>query len=119
MFFLRIRRPPRSTRTDTRSPYTTLFRSRRRGAAVSMAKILLLSVDRVLAQRIEEATGGGATVELAQPVEREALDEPALIVIDRAAIPPERALSVAIGAVVAGEGGRHVLLATDAFEAGQ
>src|SRR3546814_14132192 len=26
-FFLRIRRPPRSTRTDTRLPYTTLFRS--------------------------------------------------------------------------------------------
>src|SRR3546814_18501371 len=29
-FFLRIRRPPRSTRTDTLFPYTTLFRSRRR-----------------------------------------------------------------------------------------
>src|SRR3546814_7722661 len=26
-FFLRIRRPPRSTRTQTRCPYTTLFRS--------------------------------------------------------------------------------------------
>src|SRR3546814_1292794 len=26
--FLRIRRPPRSTRTDTLCPYTTLFRSR-------------------------------------------------------------------------------------------
>src|SRR3546814_16360651 len=26
-FFLRIRRPPRSTRTDTRFPYTTLVRS--------------------------------------------------------------------------------------------
>src|SRR3546814_13887102 len=26
-FFLMIRRPPRSTRTDTRFPYTTLFRS--------------------------------------------------------------------------------------------
>src|SRR3546814_21068612 len=26
-FFLRIRRPPRSTRTDTLFPYTTLFRS--------------------------------------------------------------------------------------------
>src|SRR3546814_10735695 len=25
--FLRLRRPPRSTRTDTRCPYTTLFRS--------------------------------------------------------------------------------------------
>src|SRR3546814_15134631 len=30
-FFLMIRPPPRSTRTDTLFPYTTLFRSRRRG----------------------------------------------------------------------------------------
>src|SRR3546814_15497590 len=29
IFFLRIRRPPRSTRTDTLFPYTTLFRSAR------------------------------------------------------------------------------------------
>src|SRR3546814_14673760 len=28
-FFLRIRRPPRATRTDTLFPYTTLFRSER------------------------------------------------------------------------------------------
>src|SRR3546814_2053785 len=28
VFFLRTRRPPRSTRTDTLFPYTTLFRSR-------------------------------------------------------------------------------------------
>src|SRR3546814_18889346 len=32
-FCLRIRRPPRSTRTDTLFPYTTLFRSRGQGAA--------------------------------------------------------------------------------------
>src|SRR3546814_19039240 len=31
-FFLMIRRPPRSTRTDTLFPYTTLFRSGRAGA---------------------------------------------------------------------------------------
>src|SRR3546814_3223320 len=31
-FFLRIRRPPRSTRTDTLFPYTTLFRSRLRSS---------------------------------------------------------------------------------------
>src|SRR3546814_9127923 len=31
-FFLMIRRPPRSTRTDTLFPYTTLFRSQRRVA---------------------------------------------------------------------------------------
>src|SRR3546814_13723408 len=30
IFFLMIRRPPRSTRTDTLFPYTTLFRSVRR-----------------------------------------------------------------------------------------
>src|SRR3546814_15011862 len=30
-FFLMIRRPPRSTRTDTLFPYTPLFRSVRRG----------------------------------------------------------------------------------------
>src|SRR3546814_12841024 len=30
LFFLMIRRPPRSTRTDTLFPYTTLFRSYRR-----------------------------------------------------------------------------------------
>src|SRR3546814_18140423 len=30
VFFLLIRRPPRSTRTDTLFPYTTLFRSQRR-----------------------------------------------------------------------------------------
>src|SRR3546814_7571379 len=31
------RRPPRSTRTDTLFPYTTLFRSRRRPAAQDLA----------------------------------------------------------------------------------
>src|SRR3546814_4780478 len=30
LFFLMIRRPPRSTRTDTLFPYTTLFRSQTR-----------------------------------------------------------------------------------------
>src|SRR3546814_17453938 len=38
VFFVRIRRPPRSTRTDTLFPYTTLFRSLSRtfaGAAKS------------------------------------------------------------------------------------
>src|SRR3546814_15148799 len=31
VFVLRLRRPPRSTRTDTLFPYTTLFRSARHG----------------------------------------------------------------------------------------
>src|SRR3546814_5415869 len=33
-----IRRPPRSTRTDTLFPYTTLFRSAMRGSAAPMDK---------------------------------------------------------------------------------
>src|SRR3546814_15315673 len=36
-FFLMIRRPPRSTRTDTLFPYTTLFRSGRRPGGSSEA----------------------------------------------------------------------------------
>src|SRR3546814_14090957 len=36
-FFLMIRRPPRSTRTDTLFPYTTLFRSRRNAACARRA----------------------------------------------------------------------------------
>src|SRR3546814_3424248 len=34
IFFLMIRRPPRSTRTDTLFPYTTLFRSKHRHALI-------------------------------------------------------------------------------------
>src|SRR3546814_5362602 len=34
VFFLMIRRPPRSTRTDTLFPYTTLFRSARKSGAL-------------------------------------------------------------------------------------
>src|SRR3546814_12025772 len=38
-FFLMIRRPPRSTRTDTLFPYTTLFRSARARASLSLALV--------------------------------------------------------------------------------
>src|SRR3546814_1054173 len=51
LFFLMIRRPPRSTRTDTRFPYTTLFRS-----------------DLLHAERSAGARAGGAHVQ--HPVRR-------------------------------------------------
>src|SRR3546814_16480847 len=35
IFFLMVRRPPRSTRTDTLFPHTTLFRSMRLGVATT------------------------------------------------------------------------------------
>src|SRR3546814_1942357 len=38
-----IRQPPRSTRTDTRFPYTTLFRSHLRGDVGAVVAILELS----------------------------------------------------------------------------
>src|SRR3546814_7885582 len=55
-FFLMIRRPPRSTRTDTLFPYTTLFRS-----------------GRALEQRLHHHRAVGQlrmAVAVAQPVER-------------------------------------------------
>src|SRR3546814_1804992 len=44
VFFLMIRRPPRSTRTDTLFPYTTLFRSWILGSVLStLGAIIFLS----------------------------------------------------------------------------
>src|SRR3546814_18806527 len=40
-FFLMIRRPPRSTRTDTLFPYTTLFRSGERTGNVDLVTVAL------------------------------------------------------------------------------
>src|SRR3546814_8138954 len=40
-FFLMIRRPPRSTRTDTLFPYTTLFRSRLLGLSFLAAAFVI------------------------------------------------------------------------------
>src|SRR3546814_14786238 len=48
-----IRRPPRSTRTDTLFPYTTLFRSRQ-ADDVRQAPALVLDEDR---ERIERPAG--------------------------------------------------------------
>src|SRR3546814_10574345 len=63
-FFLMIRRPPRSTRTDTRFPYTTLFRSAQR---------LRGPVERARREqfvRILQAQPGGDMVEVAVDGER-------------------------------------------------
>src|SRR3546814_1244294 len=57
-FFLMIRRPPRSTRTDTLFPYTTLFRS---------GHLQPWSADRLRAgRRLRSVAGGG--VRLARSV---------------------------------------------------
>src|SRR3546814_16579583 len=52
-FFLKIRRPPRSTRTDTLCPYTTLFRSIQRHRLAKVGGRHLLC-DRCLPRRAEQ-----------------------------------------------------------------
>src|SRR3546814_5717472 len=62
VFFLMIRRPPRSTRTDTLFPYTTLFRSKFRsliliGAFAELDRALALNFEiRIKMARSEEHT---------------------------------------------------------------
>src|SRR3546814_20216610 len=49
-FFLMIRRPPRSTRTDTLFPYTTLFRSIRRHAVLRSSAFVCKRFRRIKAR---------------------------------------------------------------------
>src|SRR3546814_16934581 len=51
-FFLMIRRPPRSTRTDTLFPYTTLFRSALCFRAVEMLELQRIRIDRRYAAQV-------------------------------------------------------------------
>src|SRR3546814_16141968 len=57
-----IRRPPRSTRTDTLFPYTTLFRSWYRGKNTEGPSLRELSGDPLLAQ--PEFRNGAARLKL-------------------------------------------------------
>src|SRR3546814_2509931 len=59
-FFLMIRRPPRSTRTDTLFPYTTLFRSVRTMAVAATVRHEMLlpavgTIEQLPAQRARAA----------------------------------------------------------------
>src|SRR3546814_1307964 len=61
-FFLMIRRPPRSTRTDTLFPYTTLFRSGAGGVLLNAIadvqnRLFRYLQDRVLHLDVEEIDG--------------------------------------------------------------
>src|SRR3546814_19892171 len=62
LFFLMIRRPPRSTRTDTLFPYTTLFRSR---DDLAQDPLLDLRRDHRRRRVRAHATGVGAGVAVA------------------------------------------------------
>src|SRR3546814_5959776 len=54
-FFLMIRRPPRSTRTDTLFPYTTLFRSPRSAdAAVDQGRAYSFAAEQIALRRVDD-----------------------------------------------------------------
>src|SRR3546814_12959217 len=74
-FFLMIRRPPRSTRTDTLFPYTTLFRSSEAQAAVPGADPAAgaLHPDRPLCQCLRQ--GPDRTVKARMVADRQDRDE--------------------------------------------
>src|SRR3546814_10598315 len=59
VFFLMIRRPPRSTRTDTLFPYTTLFRSRHfeKLGLVRIHAHRIADRDRILGQSLDADIG--------------------------------------------------------------
>src|SRR3546814_14247901 len=65
MFFLMIRRPPRSTRTDTLFPYTTLFRSNAESADENPVKAIELCPQPVIGAINGVAITGGFEVALA------------------------------------------------------
>src|SRR3546814_13349429 len=64
--FLRIRRPPRSTRTDTLFPYTTLFRSYREYEdALAAFRRLRLDAEREFQQTIHNSISEGTRLPFA------------------------------------------------------
>src|SRR3546814_19501776 len=63
LFLLMIRRPPRSTRTDTLFPYTTLFRSTQMGVVEKFRPLLTALRPLLLDMGVMVSTGSGARSE--------------------------------------------------------
>lgn len=78
-----------------------------------MADIILLSIDRIFAERIEQAFDQRAKFRFVQQLVREDLPGAGVIVLDRAAIPQNRSLTSAVADTVAQAQGLPVVLACD------
>lgn len=81
-----------------------------------MAAIVLLSVDRQLAERIEQAFAGRATFRMVQDIEASDLPGAGVVVLDRAALAATRSLSSAVAETVAIAKGLPVVVASDTLE---
>src|SRR3546814_7057371 len=82
-FFLIIRRPPRSTRTDTLFPYTTLFRSTKEALPGILAEARSENVDLSLSWGTSVTLGiGGTFSQLDDPVHYHEVPEIFMIVAD-------------------------------------
>src|SRR3546814_12309032 len=93
-----IRRPPRSTRTDTLFPYTTLFRS----------ALFLCRIDLILRhQRIVDAVGGAGGVDRHRVFRRQVLVERLLVERAGLAVDADADGPVADRLAVLDEGLRH------------
>src|SRR3546814_14958879 len=80
-FFLMIRRPPRSTRTDTLFPYTTLYRSRAE-EAVLIERIVRQRLIGIAQHHLRAANKDLSFRPLAQQRSRRFVDDPHFIVDD-------------------------------------
>ena len=84
-----------------------------------MAQIVLLSIDRMLAERIERSFRGRAEFHLLQHLEPTDFSGPGVIVLDRSAIPQARSVAAAVADTVSNSAGRPVVLACDTAEPGE
>src|SRR3546814_16186283 len=75
VFFLMIRRPPRSTRTDTLCPYTTLFRSARLADVASYDEAGAQAIDAAV-RAAGELPGDGWLARLAENQPWGAVEQP-------------------------------------------
>src|SRR3546814_6585714 len=75
-FFLMIRRPPRSTRTDTLFPYTTLFRSAIREGLVDARRMIQIGIRSPVQNDVLDWTlGQGVTIVSAQEVHEQGVGQ--------------------------------------------
>lgn len=84
-----------------------------------MARIHLLSVDRILGSRIADAMGEHIQVEMTQSLEKAEFDGPGVIVVDHASVPAERSLASVLGDVAQDAHGLPVVVATEDMHAAQ